>query len=358
MKGPVLRLRAFLRWTVVSSRGFTAFLAVCPIPQNREVSKPALTVSVLLALALQLSGQTRQPRARGDFAVVTPRVAEPAITRLGEPDWRFAHANAQVLAGINVERLLTSTFAKALFRLLLPPVTFDTLMSSLGEVDQIAISIQGSDVLAMLVGRMQQPPPGINAQNLVFRRVGPDAMLIGVETAITSATRRLSAPPIALNGTRLHQAKLFGQTAAIWLTGSPAGFRQPAAGIENLAVALYAGEDLRAEVAMKATTLAQAQQMFDKVQRAPATMGQVSSSRDGRDVRMTLALSRAEAEKSVAQWMSGPQGKQLSQLMALLPAANAIQGAGKALQPESNKVVIYGLDGGPKEIPLPSPTQR
>ena len=283
-----------------------------------------------------------------------PVTAQPAIVRLGETDWRFAHPNAQMLAGINMERLLSSPFAQSLLKQFLAPAALNALRAQLGEVSEVAISMQGSDFLALTVGRMQDIPAGMKNPKYVFQQVGPDSMLMGSKLAVASAMRRLSAPATTVNDSRIHQAKVLANSAVIWAAGSLPGMSQAGvAGLDNIAFALYLDENLRADVTMVTATPAMAQQMAAKM-KAPTTnsIGTVSSSVEGRTVRTTIVVSRAEAETSIAKMMAGPQGKQLAQFLALMPT----MGQGDSTQPTpgtpapSGKIVISGLDGGPKEL--------
>jgi hypothetical protein len=71
---------------------------------------------------------------------------------------------------------------------------------------------------------------------------------------------------------------------------------------------------------------------------------------EGNSVRYAMALHRDAALQRFAGFMTDSLGKQFAPLIAAARQMSARQSGG--LRPSAGKIVIDGLDDGPKEVPL------
>ena len=311
-------------------------------------------------------GYKTTPRAGSSSPRMTSIApAAPSVIMLGEPDWRFAHPRADLLGGMNVAALVQSPLVRMLLTESagnggVSAADVEKALSSASDIEKVSLSVRGKDILMLMTGKldsmenMAKPGSGMS-----FHRVSADSILMGTEPSLSEAMQRLASPQRPA-GIQAQRAKDLSRTNDFWLTGTPAllaafGTQARATEIRDFLISPQLKDQLRADLVLTATAPAVAQRMFASMQKAaknPA-MGQVSTSLEGSAVRTVFTVQESEARQGMREFLSGPQGKQIAALIAA-----GKQTMGEAPQRPSDhpgKVVIYGLEGGPKEVPVSNP---
>ena len=123
----------------------------------------------------------------------------PSDVRLGEWDWRLVEPNADLLIGINMASLAESELARTLIRqwtekLGATAEEQDKLLAKLGDLTQAVISIHGKEILAVMMGRLDDFPEGAQVGGLQSMRVSVDTIAMGSPFALKFVRHRLSFP--------------------------------------------------------------------------------------------------------------------------------------------------------------------
>jgi hypothetical protein len=184
---------------------------------------------------------------------VLPLAAAPEMTRLPEPSaWRFAHPDAQILAGADLFRLGQSPLGEKLRhrflaamgpdlsrhvqRLLvstafLPDGKADSILILSGPLDAGRIkqmAVNGQATLKTYKGIEVILPPGGAAEETHFAIIDAQTALLGNRLSVTAAIDRSHHPPRHLSESNLLFARALDliHEAEVWaLTGElPAGF--------------------------------------------------------------------------------------------------------------------------------------
>ncbi|MEP6535168.1 MAG: hypothetical protein ABJF23_07625 [Bryobacteraceae bacterium] len=320
-------------------------------PFSPEVLKPAYKPLT--------RGSAAAPRA----VVVSPA---PAMIVLGEPDWRFAHPRADLLGSINVTGLIRSPLVRMLLTELsssggLTAADVGSALSRASEIEKFSISVRAKDILVLMTGTLDSleslAKPG---GNMSFHRVSADSILVGTEPSLSEAMRRLASPATPPLGLAV-RAKELTRRNDFWLTGSPAflaafGNKTSGATIRDFTFSLLLRDPLRLDMVLNTLTAADAQRMFTLYQqntRGKAGPGQQSATVEGAAIHLVYTLQETEARAGLREFLSSAGGKQIGALLA------AGKQGGRESAPASaestGKVVIHGLEGGPREIPLKNP---
>ncbi len=314
-------------------------------------------------LPMEAINPTYRPAPRRVSPTPVTITAAPSMIVLGEPDWRFAHPHADLLGGMNITSLIGSPIIHMLLKEAadkggLSAADVESGISRAGDIEKISLSVRGKDILLLMTGkldsieRMATPGGGMS-----FHQVSADSILLGTEPSLSEAMHRLASPQRPV-GMQPQKAKDLAQTSDFWLMGTPAllaafGTQARTTDVRDFAVSLQLRNQLRMELVLNAPTPAVAQRMVASFRPNDATrpaVGQVSTSLDGTAVHMIYTMQESEARQGMQEFLSGPQGKQMAALIAA-----GKQTMGDAPQKPSDhpgKVVIYGLEGGPKEVPV------
>ena len=148
----------------------------------------------------------------------------PTDIRLGEMDWRLVEPNADLMIGINMASLMESELARTLIRqwtgkLGATTEEQDRLLANLGDVTEAVISVQGKEVLAVLLGHLDDFPEGAQVGGLQSTRVSVDTAILGSPWAIKFARHRLNfGLPVS---TQLREAQQLSQTYHFWAWAKP-----------------------------------------------------------------------------------------------------------------------------------------
>jgi hypothetical protein len=301
-------------------------------------------------------------------AIVRPRAVAaipspaPAMIRIGDLDLRFAHPQPDMIVGINVSSLLKSRITRTILEELasrqgLNGTDLGAMLEAVGDVDQICVSVKGADYLLMLTGRLNSIPDGSRpGQNVRFLRVAGDKILAGSEASLADATRRMADP--ARIGTRMQRILAVSEGSDFWVSGTPAALTayqqnmSRTSGVTHFGVGLSLNADLRMNIVLDTISAEVAQHMATTAQQHPEPNTTVSVA--GRSVRMNIILDEATLKTGMANVFAGPFGKQLVPMLASVRSLSKPAAAAQPTTAPSNKVMIFGLEDGPKEVKLDS----
>jgi len=293
------------------------------------------------------------------------RRGSPVDIRLGELDWRLIPAQSDLLIGINMGSLAESEVARTLIsewagKLGATPEEQERVLAGLGDVTTAVISIHQKEVLAVLVGNLENFPQSSQVGGLQTMRVSADTVMLGSPEAFRWAMFRLKFP--LTSSAQIREAQQLNQTYHFWAWAKPAALAALGQGVRGnspitkLKFGANLKDGFRMDVMLDTVDAAAAKRvMASSLKTAPSDM-QVSI--DGSSVHYALILDRSATLARFGSFMTDAVGRQFAPLVAAARqiAASKASGApgttaGKIV-PAAGKIVIEGLDDGPKEIPL------
>jgi hypothetical protein len=310
---------------------------------------------------------TPQVNAPADYRMPAPpgsRKGSPVDVRLGELDWRLIHPQFDLLIGINLGSLLESEVARTLIhewagKLGATQEEQDKLLAGLGDVTKAVISVHRKEILAVLVGNLGSFQESSPIGGLQVMRVSSDTVMLGSPEALRWAMFRLKFPLTATP--QLKEAQQLNQNYHFWAWAHPAALaalRQGMRGsspITKLKFGATLSDGFRMDVITDtADALAAKRVLESSMKTAPRDM---QASLEGTSVHYALTLDRTATLTRFASFMTDSVGKQFAPLLAaarqIAAGKAAVAGnASGAPRPAAGKIVIEGLDDGPREVPL------
>ncbi len=324
-----------------------------------------------------------------------------------ETDWRFAHPDADMKISLNLQAILNSpAIAKAIDQGKAQAkdnaMQIQLVLAMLRTVDRIAVSARQKlgpggkanassapdmDVLAQVTGSFDPqliagffPSTGTSKVKIV----GPHTLLIGEGDSFAQATERM-ASGAPMPGDEMEKSDIWlsasssflaKQAAASSQAGNAAVQQTPPVfqSLHDVSLGLNLGEAPEINMLLTTTDAAAAGEMLKTFQDGIGQLAQatpmagvaakaLSMKQDGSRVRLhfvvppeLLAMGQQLAQQQAA---SGGLPAQLTPLLGMLGLggpASAAKPPASAVTPvappqNGGKIVIYGLDGGPKEIP-------
>jgi hypothetical protein len=325
-------------------------------------------------------------------------------------DWRFAHPDADMKASINLQALLNSpAIAKAIeqgrSQAKDNAMQVDLVLAILKTVDRISVSVRqeagpagkpvnkagvvsfggasagasaNPDVLVQVTGSFDPQViegffPSTGASKV--KVVGPHTILIGEGDSFAQAVRRMAGPGSRVPGDDLEQDDIWISASYSFLAGQANGTSQtlPPAfrSLRKFSLGFNMGETPEINMLLTAADAAGAGEIFKAFQELVAQVAQLdpkagtaakalSLKQDGTKLRMHFVLPPELVAMAQQQAVSGGLPAQLAPLLGSFgigggSAAPAKQPAGTITAPppaqNGGKIMIYGLDGGPKEVP-------
>lgn len=334
---------------------------------------------VLFAFCALAAAQTPAPSSR-------PAAPAPA-------DWRFAHPDADMKIGLNLQAVLNSdAFKKGMEQAKAQSAKsggaanvaqIDMVLGMLRTVDRISVSARQNapndmDVLAEVTGSFDPsfitalfPSTGKNQVKVV----ADHTILIGEGDSFTRALSRINGPAKADLGGDLEQSDLWIQANAALLQ-QQAGQQQQQAlpmlkDVKTFAVGLTFADApvinmvlTSASDAGAATMLTTLQAMLPLLTTSPqsaALAKNLKLSQDGSALRMRMVIPPEMVAMLQQQALSaagdGGLPAQLAPLLGSIglgasPAKKAPDTTPVPPAQNGGSIKIYGLDGGPREIPI------
>jgi hypothetical protein len=333
--------------------------------------------------------QTTPAPAANPKPAARPIAAALKTIDVAKTDWRFAHPKPDLLLAINVGTITRSPFFQQMVQEAMKKVDSDQQKAQINMglaivkgIERVQISVHSTaagadpDVLVLVTGQLdgmiRQMITQGGPKGMVTREIAQNAFLLGKAGAIDLAARRAAgvvSPAIAdeLATNDIWIAGDSGLLASAAKSPLPPGidslkkfslglnFRDPAelninlstrdeAGAEQL-VALYNLAVAQAGTAPEASELVQAAKI----------------ERDGAKVRFRLSAS-AEILKHIAAARANAGTATDSGMPSQLPALLGLFGGPSAVSTVATpapapkpqgKIMIYGLEDGPKEVGAP-----
>ncbi len=314
----------------------------------------ALMMAVLPLLA-QADRSGSQPAQSPVVKAVVPAStaippASSEVLPADAPLWRFAYPNSGMLFSVRLPALLDSPVLSELWKLfggMVPGnVGLERARRELAGVDLMMLSLRvGANGRreAMMLVRGDRPQTLVRGQTHM-RYLDPKTILVGEWNAIHAAIQRVITPGAVT--AREERVKGLSSWSDLWLTvdhsfmnmvpvpGMTAG---PAAGMyRQLSMAMTTGDIMTTEVCIDTPSVAAANKVLAELLKNPTTRTAVG------DVTVMTDFKQEVVGTSVR--LSGKTDvKTLSEL---------VKQKAPPQPPKRNTVVIQGMEGGTKEIPV------
>ena len=345
--------------------------------------------------------QTARPAARG---VVKP-------LDLSKVDWRFAHPKPDVLLSVNLGNIVRSPYLRESleqsFNMSSDPdrAKLDAILKMVGSVDRVQISLTGApktevksdpDYLILITGNLDPFVRLMLTQQskdntVVSREIAPNAILFGKAAAVDLAAQRMSgatAPFIAdeLSSSDLWIAgdtRLLRSASGMSPNGLPPGldtikrfalglnFRDPVQLNANLS--MLNEDEAKKMLTMYQLLAAKAADSPDSAELVKAVKASVQGAEVHFRFSASLSMLQGQMKKSgigAAAASDDVRAGALATLMSrfgmgpssapqatpsIAPVAPAA--APRVVPPPPGKIMIYGLDDGPREVGAPKKSQ-
>lgn len=274
------------------------------------------------------------------------RIVTPAVIVVGGIDWRFADPFADALVGLNVSRISASPTAHDVIALLatkqgVSEVDRQKMFDGLSGVDQVALSVRNNQVVAMIIGsvadsKLPSSEPGRKAVP-----ISAGAMLVGHSEAVDQAMQRI-AMKIAPNE-MMRLAEERQASSEFWAieSASALGPQAPSMGVKRFLLTVWIRDRVTSDVTLELNGVPTA----TATRRWEAQFGSAATV-EGNTIHTRAQMEAVEVQQKIGQIADGPLGPSLA---ALVEAARHLPVRDNTV-PKQTKPIIYGLDGGPREV--------
>jgi hypothetical protein len=274
----------------------------------------------------------------------TPPTVTPSVIVVGGIDWRFADPFADALVGCNFTALSASPIGRNLIEQLgangLSEADLRKVFDGLSGVDQVALSVHDNRIVAMVTGRVTDsalPTPEPSSKAV---RVSPHAMLIGHPDAVDQAVERIAMKSPPAESTRLAEER--HANSEFWAVGSGAlvGPQAVNAGVKRFSLTASIRDRLTSDMAFEFDGVPGA----DMLRMWQTDLG--AATVEGNALHVRVSMEGDEVLQKFAPVAGSPLGRRLA---ALVQAARYLP-VRDVTAPKHAKPMIYGLEGGPKEV--------
>jgi hypothetical protein len=292
-----------------------------------------------------------------DFVAKPPKGGAPGVVYSASPgtagstidaagiDWRFADPAADSVAVLNGNTLSATPFAHSVIDMLassqgLSPAEAQKTFLALSGLSQVALSVHDDKILMMVTGRapdsvLPAPEAGWKALPLAGNTV-----LIGHAAAVDQAALRLTTPSEL--GELPGMAQSRPGDSEFWAAGSAklAGQGAVSAGVNRFEVTASMRDRLSSDTVFE----------FDQAPEPAAMQAWLSTLADakieGNGVRVRMSMDADEARRNSSLIALSPLGQRLR---AIIQSARHLPVRDTDTTVHSHPV-IFGLDGGPREV--------
>lgn len=273
----------------------------------------------------------------------TPGTTALAPALVGGIDWRFADPSADALASLDGGKLSASPLARSLIVQLgihqgLPEADARKMFEALAGAGQVALSIRGDQIVLMFTGHAADSVlPALEAGWKAVPVTG-NAMLIGHGDAVDQAVQRILTQDEP--GELALMAAQRQTDSEFWAAGSAklAGPEAAAAGVRRYWLVASMGDRLASDTAFEFDAAPDANALRTWL-KAPG-----EATIEGNVIHVRMSADAEEARQAFSQIAGSPLGRSLG---ALVQAARHLPARGAIVH---TKPVIYGLDGGAREV--------
>ena len=292
------------------------------------------------------------------------------VSQVPAEDWRFAHPGATLVGGFRVKATLESPLVNALITQATaknpsagPMVQM--AKAALGGVTEVRFSVRDMgkgkdpDVLALVSGVLNDAAAGALTQGkskTTVHRIDSNTLLVGEGQSLEDAVERMSKPAVGLQARALTHRKDLSKND-LWISGALPTLPMTLPVLDSLrgiALGISAQADLRIEIALETNSPKTAEEMVSSARRSqaqqPGLGAALQSEVDGSTARFRFVMEGNQVIQAVQQAIEN-QGAP-SALSGFLgqPAPVFQSNEPKSDKPKRDTVVIYGLEGGPREI--------
>jgi len=329
----------------------------------------------------------------GAAATASAKAADPNL-----PDWRFAHPKPDLLLNINIGQIARSAaLAQSMqqgFNMTsdADKAKIDFALKMIGSVDRVQLSLKSNpvkpsepDYLVLITGQLDSFLRQILSEPtkqgaVVSRQLNPNALLFGKPQAIDLALRRASGTVAPAIADELSSSDLWVSGETNLLTANQKGplppgldelrkfslgmnFRDPIELKANLALASDAGAGkLLALLNLGMLNLGMMQ--AGQAPEAADLLKAMKLTQAGPQVQLRFSAPAAMVAQNLAkaQGLRASAGSQLPPglltMMGIPPTAAPAVTPAPAVEPVAppqnpGKIMIYGLDDGPREVGAP-----
>lgn len=349
------------------------------------------------------------------------QAARPAATRtpvkpldLSKVDWRFAHPKPDVLLSINLGNIVRSPFLRESLEQSFnmssdaDRAKLDAILKMVGSVDRMQISLaaappkeEGPDYLILITGNLDPFVRLMLTQQskdnkVVSREIAPNAILFGKVTAVDLAAQRMSGVTAPFIADELSSSDVWigGDTrllkSASGMSTSPLplgldtikrfalglNFRDPVQ--LNANFSMLNETEAKKMLSMYQLLAAQAADSPDSAELVKAAKASVEGAEVHFRFSASLSMLQGQMKKSgvgAAAASADVRSGALASLMSRFGMGAASGGSGapqaapstapsialpavqQAAPPAPGKIMIYGLDDGPREVGAPKKNQ-
>ncbi len=303
--------------------------------------------------------------------LAAPVVFAPvAFSQAPAQDWRFAHPGATLVGSIHVKAVLDSPLVNTLITQTAAKdpssgAMVGMIRGALAGVSEVRFSIldmgkgKNPDVLALVTSGLDDAAAGALMQGPTqgkagIRRIDANTILVGEGQSLDEAFARMSKPAAGLQARALDRSKALAGND-LWLAGTLPDLPMTVPVLDSLrsvALGISAQSDLRVELALETASPKMAEDLVSSArqsqQQQPALGAALQSEVDGTTARFRLAMPGDQVIQAVQQAMANSGGQ--SPLPAFLGQSQAAPEPAATPKPKSDNIIIYGLEGGPREI--------
>jgi len=288
-----------------------------------------------------------------------------------ETDWRFADPQPALVGGVNVDSLAHSRLVRSLLERvvtqlgqspdLLPPGLFEKLGQN--SITRISFSIADRSgepaVLVLVEGSLDDATvQGLSQNKMEIRRLDLNRVLLGAGADLDHAVARLEAQQPLLRAGLLQQAQTMALANDLWIAGSLPKMKgaQLPVPVDGLKLALNLQKDLLLDVSVNLGSAKAAQDVIRQLQQSKRSdlekLGaSLNAGAAGSTVNVKFAMNGDSLTKTLGEAFAQGLTPQLAGMLSMAGMA-APAASSQPAAPAPKSAIIYGLDDGPKEVPL------
>jgi hypothetical protein len=196
------------------------------------------------------------------------------------------------------------------------------------------------------------------------RRIDANTLLVGDGQSLEDAVARLGKPATGLQARALDRSKVL-QNNDLWIAGTLPALPMTVPmldSLRSLALGISAQSDLRIEIALETASPKMAEDMVSAARRSqmqqPALGAALQSEVDGSTARFRFVMEGNQVIQAVQQAIANKGAQSpLAGFLGQTPVTPVFAGSEPAgpPKPKRDTVIIYGLEGGPREIKTEAP---
>ena len=302
------------------------------------------------------------------FLTVSAAVAQ--VSQVPAQDWRFAHPGATMVGGFRVKAMLDSPLVNALIAqaAVKNPSAGPMIQMAkgiLGGVTEVRFSVRDMgkgkdpDVLALVSGVLNDAAAGALTQGkskTSVHRIDATTLLIGEGQSLEDAVDRMSKPAVGLQARAVTHSKDLSKND-LWIAGALPELPMTLPVLDSLrgiALGVSAQADLRIEIALETNSPKSAEELVSSARRSqaqqPGLGAALQSDVDGSTARFRFVMEGNQVIQAVQQAIENQAAPAAITGLLGQPTPVFQSNEPKSDKPKRDAIVIYGLEGGPREI--------